>query len=908
MKKRYIFIVISLLFLATYTAFAGKASSYTISQNGISTEYSYTDWPALMAQVKTYNGTSSARVTVTITGNDFDEADKMPKVENYNTIVCANDVVPYTTFKFDNCTFVPSVDDEAKYDCISFGYAIAPGIVLEFHDCTLNERLYGNEAGTQGGTHYTVDAKFYGCTFTSAATGGRHFGDLLFDGCRFTNRVSWDNTEPVINAQNATEASQCKRENSVGGESTLTVKDCTFDQPITDASWLRFIYARDFQYYDIDIDYDFYPCLSDKFNFDKVSDYNTDKLETGRVKKLVNLPNNATSSSKINFLAFVPARVKYDANAPESASASGETKDDNMYEAGENFTVKTNGFTCKGYKFIGWNTLANPTEAKPGTAYTEGQTAQIPLTIGFKLYAQWEELGPFLVVRTDTQYPTLQQAVDAAQSGDVIEVLPCADFGVDEYDMSYATNIAANRVPVGTANYVAGGQVFVADKSLTFQNHDDLNSAILKDFVIVLEASANFRDYTFDKLNFTGVSMIIPANQGGSDQGFGQIEVKNCYGDVSGKTYGLKLKPYNSIETSMGNTWSSGNFLISPLYGSGTANMNKLLFHDNQIIGRIQGYQVRIISGSMKSKYSEVYGNTFGSPEAMTTSVAFIEQVTLDNGYYSVHDNVIYGVTDDVEVLWLCSTGGASNNTQAVAYNNNVYTPDNARPFYIKDNVPKTYYDIIYYNSKNEVSGTATAYHNYINGYCFNECYNGGSGTMDKKIQDGHTYGDGHIKSISESDNALIKKYGIKAEDIYQLNKSDAFTGGDHDKHTLSSDQYCDRCDDILTALIITCTGLSENESAIFTVKDADANEVCTLSLTGPDAKKAVIGLKAGEYTVSADSWDWTYTNPASVTKDVKYLNSVSSQDDITFPFELTKKSGVTVKHGEDSKLNELTK
>ena len=393
MKKRYIFIVISLLFLATYTAFAGKASSYTISQNGISTEYSYTDWPALMAKVKTYNGTSSARVTVTITGNDFDEADKMPKVENYNTIVCANDNIPYTTFKFNNCTFAKSVYDQ--YDCLSFGYAIAPGIVLEFLGCTLNERLYGNEAGTAEGTHYTVDVKFHYCTFTSAATGGRHFGDLLFDGCRFTNRVSWDNTEPVINAQNGSDAG-CRRVNSVGDFSKFTVRNCTFDQPITDASWLRFIYAKDFENHDIDIDYYFYPCLSDKFNFDKVSDYNTDKLNTGKVKKL-ELKNNAKTSSKLIFLAFLPARVKYEANAPESATASGVTKDDNLYEAGESFTVKTNGFTCNGYKFKGWNTLANPTEEVPGTAYTEGQVSQIPLTIGFKLYAQWETLATLIV-------------------------------------------------------------------------------------------------------------------------------------------------------------------------------------------------------------------------------------------------------------------------------------------------------------------------------------------------------------------------------------------------------------------------------------------------------------------------------------------------------------------------------
>ena len=388
------FLLVSILFLVAYTAFAEKASKYTISLGGgVPTEYTYTDWPALMTQVKTYTGTDAARVMVTITGNDFDESDNMPKVSNVNTIVCANDNVPYTTFKFENCTF--SKSSTSEYDCISFGYAIAKGIVLEFHSCTLNERLYGNEAGTQAGDHYTVDVKFYNCTFTSQSIGGRWFGDVLFEGCTFNNLVSWDITEPMINTQNGN-GSDCRRVNSVGAASTMIVKDCTFDQSITDASWLRFIYAVDFENYDIDLDYYFYPCLSDQFNFSNITGYNTDKLNTGKVQQL-KINNNDQSSTKINFLAFLPARVKYEANAPESATVSGETQDDNLYEIGQDFTIKANGFTCNGYKFKGWNTHSRPTELDPGTTYTEGQTAQIPFSGKFIIYAQWEKVYDIIV-------------------------------------------------------------------------------------------------------------------------------------------------------------------------------------------------------------------------------------------------------------------------------------------------------------------------------------------------------------------------------------------------------------------------------------------------------------------------------------------------------------------------------
>lgn len=914
MKKIFLLTLFPLLLLATNISYAGKAAKYIISkEGGTSAEYDYTGWPALMAQVKTNTGTATARVTVTITGNDFDDADGMPYVNNYHTIVCADDNVPYTTFKFVNCTFAPSVADPDKYDCLSFGYAIAPGIVLEFHGCTLNERLYGNEAGNQEGTHYTVDAKFFGCTFTSAATGGRHFGDLLFDGCTFTNRVSWENTEPVINAQNGTDAG-CRRVNSVGGESTFTVKDCTFDQPITDASWLRFIYAVDFENYDIDIDQYFYPCLSDKFNFDKISDYNTDKLNTGRVKKLENLSNNATSSSKINFLAFVPARVRYDANAPESATASGETKDDNMYEAGENFTVKTNGFTCLGYKFKGWNTLANPTEAKPGTAYTEGQTAQIPLTIGFKLYAQWEELGPFLVVRTDTQYPTLQQAVDAAQDGDTIEVLPCADFGVDKYGKSYATNVAGNITS-------DSGKVFLKGKSLTIQNHNNASassadkttySATLDSFVIVLKGTTGtVNDYTFKNLCITGKSLISPDTISGS---LGTITVHNCYADtdiIISDSYSISdsRNPDGSKLNNGRPIYTECAFIQSPQNGyPGTTD--GLYVTNNTIIARNAD---RHINGGYRIKDLLISGNVFGCPEKSGRFMSYsfvIERMYDGESKFEIKNNKYY-----------------SNGTANIAYINT----DNSNAFLKMSIHDNEIYDVTYVNENNRkrllrsadglpyyISQLANSgagadfvtYRNYVNGYCDNRVNNAKAGVSGYRVeeQDGHTYGDGHIQLISESTDALIKKYGLKAEDIVFQGHADEFAGGDHDKHTLSSDEYCDRCDDILTALIITCTGLSENESAIFTVKDADANEVCTLSLTGPDAKKAVMGLKAGKYTVSADSWDWAYTNSASITKNVKYLNAISGQDDITFPFEVTKKTGVTVKHGEDSQLNNLAK
>ena len=889
------FLLISLLFLATYTASAEKASKYTISiDGGSTTEYSYTDWPALMTQVKTYTGTAAARVTVTITGNDFDANDNMPTVQNVNTILCAGDNVAYTTFKFVDCTFQKG----DQYDCISFGYATVKGVVLEFHGCTLEERLYGNEAGTAEGTHYNVDVKFYGCTFASASTGGRYFGDLLFDGCEFTNPVSWDNTEAIVNAQNATDGVFCRRQNSVGDESTFTLKNCTFAQSVTDATWFRFIYAPDFENYDIDLGQYFYPCLSDTYVIEDLAKYNADKLGTGKVKTL-EIRNNDISSSKNVLLLIWPARVKYDANAPESATVSGETKDDNLYEPGQDFTVKTNGFSCAGYAFTGWNTLANPTELNPGTAYTGGQVAQIPFTIGYKLYAQWAEpagTGPFLVVETATKYPTLQQAVDAAASGNTIKVLSGS-----EYDAAtYSTDN-----PASYYREAWGGEVLIMGKSLTIIPENSANPTPLKDFVFTVYGASTLSDIKFEGLKLTGKSkfMVFPGFEG---QGINSLSIKNCDIDVNG---GLP---------------SSNRPITGLLHLSGTSTIGFPNYTDGASIvfcgtpaGDISSFQVtgttfknrnanRYIAGRGRFRSVEISGNQFGAADCRFGGMFM---VTEDGGYSSeaftikIHDNSFY--CSKKPILLYFTTGGFNNtkDNQVFVYDNEINTTPAGRYTFTNN-----YDGIVEAIKLFDVTGgttTVTTYGNTLNGYCYNYIYSEGANSHTVlNAQPGHTWDYGetgaHIKNVPSG--------STKNPDIYYNNKAYKYNEatGEFIEHDLGDAQYCDRCDElhVIPGLTITANGLEEGQSAVFVVSrvsdvDTPLLQVMITGEAGGGGSRTVLGLETGNYKVTPASWSWTYDiSPASKSITLDGTNQAEAE------FTLTKKDSTLPENVEKVKVS----
>lgn len=81
-----------------------------------------------------------------------------------------------------------------------------------------------------------------------------------------------------------------------------------------------------------------------------------------------------------------PQTVTFVGNAPDGATVTG-SMDPQQVPGGVDTALNANDFTCVGFEFAGWNTVAAPTTENPGEEYLDEATVNTtePLT----LYAQW---------------------------------------------------------------------------------------------------------------------------------------------------------------------------------------------------------------------------------------------------------------------------------------------------------------------------------------------------------------------------------------------------------------------------------------------------------------------------------------------------------------------------------------
>lgn len=106
-------------------------------------------------------------------------------------------------------------------------------------------------------------------------------------------------------------------------------------------------------------------------------------------------------------------------------------------------------------------------------------------------------------------------------------------------------------------------------------------------------------------------------------------------------------------------------------------------------------------------------------------------------------------------------------------------------------------------------------------------------------------------------------------------------------------------------SITVTCTGLENNDCALFLVHGEGKNFCVNLSAEHPS--KTISGLVPGNYTVTphntgSQNWQWTYTmSPSNYT-----TKAVAADADVEVTYSVTKKSDVNVKHGENYKDNEL--
>lgn len=520
----------------------------------------------------------------------------------------------------------------------------------------------------------------------------------------------------------------------------------------------------------------------------------------------------------------------------------------------------------------------------------------ITATLAFSAGAQ--TFKPF-ILDDGTEYKTLQEAIDSAPSGSAstIKVKPCPA-GIGEYGSDYATNAVSNINS-------HGAEVFTRSKSLTIKGIAGEAVPMLRDFVLVLETKTGSKpDCTVSDLGFSGKSIIIVDNKA---SGFGRLEFSGCTADVTNCTARF---PTLKNKSSVGATYASGTFIQWLQRSTGTTD--EFLFHDNEIITRLsqKGGNVRVFNGGMMTKRAVIRDNVFGSeahPIEGDQAWIAVSQCTAKDAVVEFMDNTVYG-KGYVGMYWILATGVTATGLDVRVHDNRMLMQGVGRPRFDASGNGDL---LVYVPSGYVTGGKISLWRNYVNGYCFNEALNriGDAVVVDK--QTGHTDGDGHIHSITSSTNALVRKYGVRKDDIHLPGKADTFQGGAHGITDLGSTMYCDRCNELLSAITVKCTGLAAGESVFFDITDeagAVAGTVVLSGRSGTPASGTVVGLEPGAYTVAASNtdWSWTYDVPTALTKNIPSPDKAAAQADFTFEFHLTKRGGVSVKNGETAKIENI--
>ncbi len=102
---------------------------------------------------------------------------------------------------------------------------------------------------------------------------------------------------------------------------------------------------------------------------------------------------NRTLYAKWTPIKYSITFSKNNESYPDTPAASGSMKSMTGVAWNTTKTLTANGFTKKGYTFVGWNTVAVPTEVEPGTTYAnKAKVRNLAGEQGAKvtLYAQWK--------------------------------------------------------------------------------------------------------------------------------------------------------------------------------------------------------------------------------------------------------------------------------------------------------------------------------------------------------------------------------------------------------------------------------------------------------------------------------------------------------------------------------------
>ncbi len=164
-----------------------------------------------------------------------------------------------------------------------------------------------------------------------------------------------------------------------------------------------------------------------------MSEWNTKANGTGTAYAFNSTPFTQANISKLYLYAqWRPNTytVKFDANGGTGTISDQEFTYDEGQKLTSNITIEETGSTAtfkisrEGYRFVGWNTMAEPSQENPGTAYLDEESVKnLTTTDGgeITLYAQWlpedDNIGYYMVM-FDENAPIGTDFIPGDESGE----------------------------------------------------------------------------------------------------------------------------------------------------------------------------------------------------------------------------------------------------------------------------------------------------------------------------------------------------------------------------------------------------------------------------------------------------------------------------------------------------------
>ncbi len=135
--------------------------------------------------------------------------------------------------------------------------------------------------------------------------------------------------------------------------------------------------------------------------------------------------------------------ISYDANG---GSGSMEKQACNY---GTEYTLRANKFTRRGYTFMGWNTIKNPTEENPGVVYSDKQAISNLTEVNdesLTLYAQWSKDEYRIIYHLAGGYNVYENASIYTIDNEVVLYAPETTHAGVYFDGWYKENGYKNRI------------------------------------------------------------------------------------------------------------------------------------------------------------------------------------------------------------------------------------------------------------------------------------------------------------------------------------------------------------------------------------------------------------------------------------------------------------------------------